>query len=636
MKKVLYCLLTAFFLLPIVSVHGSISHSISGTILTISGSGAMPDYTMDGSPWEEEMESITEVIINDGITHIGENAFFEAKNLATITIPTSVISIGRDAFGSCLKMANVKFKGSTNEWASIDFENNVAAPFWDSNAPNRHFYFYGSNTATTVLVLTPGITEVKAYAFANANKLTDINIPGSVSYIGAYAFRCSVSTTVCVNRFVPPVTAGKNSITYGGSAKLYVPTGSKSAYVAAGMPWKYDSGTYGLSSGAIYEQNVSGSTLGTYGANVEWELGEDGVLTLDASDPSASKNITIDAASTAKMPWYYFRRLVHKIELKGEITAINNTLHYHYGIFELILNQNTIPTVSATYIATSGSTAYSSLFNPRDLLTLRIKLSTLLSPSETAKLESAPWNDGHWVVAIDEEVVIDENSTDNMELLEAVRTYVSTPVTIQLQRSVSNAYYNTFCSPIDLTAEQVENTFGTGTLIHALASTTYDAGANELTLNFADSQDFMEAGVPYLFQPANNVVNPVFNNVDPASVADAEGAVNASHVVFRGTLEPRDVTTDEIAAQNFIFLQADNHLNWANSGTLKGMRAYWLLKEGVPAHALARRPVMRIGSAATRIGEVPDNNEQCTKVLRDGQVIIIRDGKEYNIMGISL
>jgi hypothetical protein len=223
-----------------------------------------------------------------------------------------------------------------------------------------------------------------------------------------------------------------------------------------------------------------------------------------------------------------------------------------------------------------------------------------------------------------------------MELLEAVRAYIDMPFTIQLRRSVSNAYYNTFCSPIDLTAEQVEATFGTGTLIHELASTSYDAGANELTLNFADSQDFMDAGVPYLLWPANNVVNPVFNNVDPASVADAEGAVNASHVVFRGTLEPRDVTTAEISAKNFIFLQADNHLNWANSGTLKGMRAYWLLKEGVPAHALARRPVMRIGSAATRIGEVPDNNEQCTKVLRDGQVIIIRDGKEYNIMGISL
>jgi hypothetical protein len=365
-------------------------------------------------------------------------------------------------------------------------------------------------------------------------------------------------------------------------------------------------------------------------------LDEDGILTFDASAPSASKSVTLAAGNS--YPWGNFRRLVDKVRLRGEITNLGNALAYHWFLRGVILDQNTVPACSK-YIGTSNLTtasSYNSLFNPCHPLTLNVKLSSLISPTETAKLESAPWNDGHWVVAIDEEVVIDESSADNMELLEAVRTYIHSPFTMRLQRSVSNAYYNTFCSPIALTAEQVEATFGAGTLIHELASTTYDAGANELTLNFADSQDFMEAGVPYLFQPANNVTNPVFTDVDPSATAASEESVNATHVVFRGTLEPRDVTEDEIAAQNFIFLQADNHLNWANSGTLKGMRAYWLLKEGVPAHALARRPVMRIGSAATRIGEVPDNNEQCTKVLRDGQVIIIRDGKEYNIMGISL
>lgn len=642
MRKVLFCLLT-FLLLSSISVFGgtwtsgSTTVTTSGSTVTVSGSGAMADYDYEfDTPWLTS--DITSIVIEEGITHIGAYAFigdyYNPSNVTSVTIPTSVTTIGEDAFASNLKMANIYYAGSPNEWASVTFANDAANPFGDSNASDRKFYFHGCDFTTTTLTLSPGLERVNDYAFYKM-KIANLNIPGSVTYIGRWAFKCSISGTVCVNRPTPPTT-GYQALSYTTAAKLYVPLGSESTYTSAGTPWYRSS--YGASDGAssINGQEVSGILSAAYGDGVTWELDENGILTFDASAPSASKSVTLAAGGS--YPWGNFRRLVDKVRLRGEITALGDALAYHWFLRGVILDQNTIPTCSNNIaVSNIGQTAYNSLFNPCHPLTMQVKLSSLISPTETAKLESAPWNDDvHWVVAIDEEVVIDENSTDNMELLEAVRTYIHSPFTMQLQRSVSNAYYNTFCSPIDLTAEQVEATFGAGTLIHELASTTYDAGANELTLNFADSQDFMEAGVPYLFQPANNVVNPVFSDVEPATVANAEGIVNASHVIFHGTLEPRDVTAAEIAAEKFIFLQADNHLNWANSGTLKGMRAYWLLKEGVPAHALAKRPVMRIGNAPTGIGEVPDNNEQCTKVLRDGQVIIIRDGKEYNIMGISL
>lgn len=635
MKKVLYCLLT-FFLLSSLSVFGgtwtsgSTTVTTSGSTVTVSGSGAMADYNHFFDPsWVSN--SITTIIINEGVTHIGAYAFIEATNVTSVTIPTSVTSIGESAFGASPKIARINYNGSPNEWASITFANNAANPFGDSDAASRNFYFHGCDFTTTTLTLSPGLERVNDYAFYNM-KIANLNIPGSVEHIGNYAFSCAVSTSVCVNRATPP-SAGTNAITYGSSAKLYVPSSAVSAYNAAGKPWKNASYMYGPGATG---QTLSGTLNASYGEGVTWTLDEDGILTFDASSPSASKSITLGAGSS--YPWGNFRRLVDKVRLRGEISALGNALAYHWFLRGVILDQNTIPTCSNNIAVSSiGQTAYNSLFNPCHPLTMQVKLSSLISPTETAKLGSVPWNDDeHWVVAIDEEVVIDENSTDNMELLEAVRTYIHSPFTMRLQRSVSNAYYNTFCSPIALTAEQVENTFGAGTLIHELASTTYDAGANELTLNFADSQDFMDAGVPYLLWPANNVVNPVFNDVEPAAVANAESTVNASHVDFNGTLEPRTVTSSEIADKSFIFLQADNQLNWANTGTLKGMRAFWSLTGNVPVRAIAKRPVMNIGSATTRIGEVPDNNEQCTKVLRDGQVIIIRDGNEYNIMGIRL
>ena len=637
MKKVLVGCFSAFFLLISLCAHagtwtsGNTTITTSGSTVTVSGSGAMADYSYSFEPaWMSS--SITSIVIEEGVTYLGSYAFIDDQsNVVDVTIPKSVTSIGANAFASCLKMANIHYAGSPNEWASITFGNIAANPFGDSNASTRKFYFHGCDFTTTTLTLAPGLTRVNDYAFYNAS-IANLNIPGSVEEIGNYAFRCSVSGVVCVNRATPP-TAGTNAITYGSSAKLFVPASAVSTYNAAGKPWKNATYMYGPGATA---QAVSGTLGDTYGEGVTWTLGEDGVLTFDASAPSASKSVTLAAGNS--YPWGNFRRLVDKVKLKGGITALGDALAYHWFLSGVILDQDVIPTCSNNIGSSnlSGTTSYNSLFNPCHPLTMSVPTTTILDPAEAAKLEAAPWNDGHWQVALSGNIIIDENSSDNLDLLEAIRTYVSAPVSIQLERSLSNAYYNTFCSPVDLDAAQVEAVFGAGTLIHELEGTTYDEGINELTLTFADSQNFIEAGVPYLFRPANSVDDPVFENVDPASVADAEGVVNTSHVVFHGTLEPRTVTASEIADKSFIFLQANNQLNWANTGTLKGMRAFWSLTGNVPVRAMAKRPVMHIGSAPMGFGEVRNDNEQCTKVLRDGQVIIIRDGKEYNIIGIRL
>lgn len=644
MKKVLVCLFT--FTLMSLSAIGATGYNLSGTTLTITGTGAMPDYSAGGAPWYSDIGTITTININDGITHIGTNAFYNAKKATRVNIPVTVSSIGENAFAVNSTMAGIYFAGSPNEWATITFANDASNPFADATASTRNFYFHGCNFATTTLTLTPGITIVNDYAFYKAT-IQNLNIPGSVEYIGNFAFACAVSSTVCVNRATPPATGSYSAITYGSSAKLYVPDGRSSVYQSAGKPWYRSS--VGKTDGAssVNNQVVSGTLSASYGSGVTWRLGEDGILTLDASSPSASKSVTLGAGTS--YPWGNFRRLVHQIKLKGEISALGDALAYHWFLSGLILDQNTIPTCSnnigSSSITATGTTAYNSIFNPCHPLTMKIKLSSLLSPTQAAKLETAPWNDGHWQIAIDDEVVVDENSADNLELFDAIQTHVDVPFTMRLERSVSNAYYNTFCSPIDLDAETVEATFGAGTQIHELASTSYDEEANELTLEFADSQNDMEAGVPYLFKPANSVSNPTFTDVDPTAVATAEDAVNAPHVTFFGTLEPVEVTSSQIDAKNFIFLLANNQLTWANGGTLKAMRAYWLLKDGVPSRALSRRPIMRIGQSAQGIEEVSGDWRQETgdgkqvtgrKVLRDGQLIIVHEGVEYNAQGIRL
>ena len=70
--------------------------------LTISGTGAMADYSsLDDRPWNSYSENITAVEIADGVTGIGNGAFFRCENLTTVTISGDVGSIGEGAFSNC-------------------------------------------------------------------------------------------------------------------------------------------------------------------------------------------------------------------------------------------------------------------------------------------------------------------------------------------------------------------------------------------------------------------------------------------------------------------------------------------------------------------------------------------------------
>ena len=77
---------------------GSLKWSIKNGTLTISGSGAMPNYSLsDDAPWHFYFDSITTVVIGDNVTSIGNYAFFMCY-MTSVTIGHGVRSIGNYAF----------------------------------------------------------------------------------------------------------------------------------------------------------------------------------------------------------------------------------------------------------------------------------------------------------------------------------------------------------------------------------------------------------------------------------------------------------------------------------------------------------------------------------------------------------
>ena len=171
--------------------------------LNISGTGAMKNYTDYSSRQSPVFDNdiIKNVVIEDGVTSIGNSAFESCGGLTSVTIPDSVTSIGNFAFSGCEGLTNItipnsvtcigmKVFGGCSGLTSITIPNSVTSI--DEGA----FEFCSSLTS---ILLPDGITSIGVGAFVNCESLTDITIPDGVTNIGDWAFEeCSNLTSITI------------------------------------------------------------------------------------------------------------------------------------------------------------------------------------------------------------------------------------------------------------------------------------------------------------------------------------------------------------------------------------------------------------------------------------------------------
>lgn len=93
----------------------------SNLTLTISGTGDMPNSCGTYAPWHNSRGDITNIIIEDGVTSIGGEAFYNCTNLTSITIPEGVTDIGSYAFGYCTSLTAITIPSSVTSMTSGTF-----------------------------------------------------------------------------------------------------------------------------------------------------------------------------------------------------------------------------------------------------------------------------------------------------------------------------------------------------------------------------------------------------------------------------------------------------------------------------------------------------------------------------------
>lgn len=299
--------------------------SYANGTLSITGSGAMYDFSDEDVPWKDFRGAITSVSLPHGLTTIGTYAFAHCRVLSSITLPTTLTIIGDYAFYDCDALINMVIPESVttignNAFLYCDALSNVTLPSGITHVEDNAF---ASCPSLTTITIPYGVTTIGNYAFYDCDALTTVNMPNSLVTIGNYAFAncdvlsnitipssvttignnafysCSVLTSIHVEATTPPAI-GSNL--FSSAPICYIPCGTLSVYQAS--DWASQVGSFieenCEQNDTVYNYNV----YICYGESYTWEVNgiaysESGIYTYSDSwtgETTAILNLTVAPA----------------------------------------------------------------------------------------------------------------------------------------------------------------------------------------------------------------------------------------------------------------------------------------------------------------------------------------------------
>lgn len=230
----------------------------SGKVL-VKGSGAMYDYDLDTnrSPFYRN-DAVKSIVVSEGITTVGEDSFERCLNLESVSLPTTLTSIGSGAF-----MPADETMGAAGKLTSITIPQAVTTigggAFWGA--------------ALTSVTIPHNVATVGKYAFNDCTRLTTVRYEGSV--IGGFMFvRCTSLTSFTMAHTV--TTIGEHCFNYCSRLETITYEGSLEDWAAITKQTNWDgkSGMQVGQSGLTRIQCLDGF-MEWDEENHEWKVGEE-------------------------------------------------------------------------------------------------------------------------------------------------------------------------------------------------------------------------------------------------------------------------------------------------------------------------------------------------------------------------
>ena len=217
----------------VIVAEGTCGENVAWTLdeagtLTISGTGEIYNYSsieLQGNdpPWYKYRDRIYKIDIQQGVTRIGNNAFFNAINTTSVTLADTVTDIGISSFEACGYLTNITIPESVTTIEGSAFSHcyrlsNVTIPSSVTRIGDFAFYDCGQ---LMEIDIKAQVAAIEPYAFAYCTSLKSVVVPDSVTSIGSCVFIGSTSlANIYFKGTVPSIESNSFS---GVTATAYYP-----------------------------------------------------------------------------------------------------------------------------------------------------------------------------------------------------------------------------------------------------------------------------------------------------------------------------------------------------------------------------------------------------------------------------
>ncbi|MBP5477339.1 MAG: hypothetical protein J6Y00_06625 [Paludibacteraceae bacterium] len=224
--------------------------------------------------------------------------------------------------------------------------------------------------------------------------------------------------------------------------------------------------------------------------------------------------------------------------------------------------------------------------------------------------------------------VWDDNNPDH---------YTSTipgPLTITyINRTIFAKMWNPICFPFNLDQEKMERIFGINTVVQFEDATFSEADGLTVVCSYVTGG--LQANTPYLVNPEANLTNMKFENVGVQNFNG--GRIDGNAVNFVGIVRPTALTAND---RTKLFIGTGNKVYYPDQDmTIKDFRGYFEVPASSPVQGRkpgAARFVIRDHKAPTGVENNVMDENNATKYMQDGRLVIENNGVRYNAQGLQI